>query len=306
MRTYSSSSQMPTPAPLASTSEQFDLSFTETELLHNLRACASVGVTTPSILSNHHLTEILLDHWPLAIRHIMEHLNTSVLGFSRLSSDQASLLVVTALEFHGNDLNTLFPEFSRISSAETRHFWELMLKGFGSGLRGGIHSDDIIFEKVGRGRWDARVRGLPPRERANDAALRSLPSTYSHPHSSPSGSDHYRSGIPKESLEATNSTHHQDWMHSAHHNNPTTSSGPSAVGSSYDDLSTSSVASSIRHYSSSFASSASIRSFHDMDPDEDPYESRSKRGRTRIRNPLYICGCCPKKPKKFDTEGDLR
>ena len=234
MRTCSS--QMPTPAPLASNSEQFDLSFTETELLHNLKACESVGVTAPGILSNYHLPEILLDHGPLAIRHIMEHLNTSVPGFSRLSSDQASQLVVIALEFHGNHLNTLFPEFSRISSAETRRHWEAVLKGYRIGLKGGINSDDVIFDKVGWGRWDARIKGQPTRERANVTPLQSLPSTFSHLHSSTSGSDHYRSSIPTEGHKFTNSTHQQDCMHLAHHINQITSSDPSAVGSSCGDL----------------------------------------------------------------------
>jgi Putative Sin3 binding protein len=92
------------------------------------------GAITPTLLSKHHLPEILLAHGPLAIRHVMGYLTTSVPGFSGIPPAKARRLVVGALEGRGNG-------------------------GEGGGVNG-----DVIFEKVGWGRWDARLRGQPPRE----------------------------------------------------------------------------------------------------------------------------------------------
>jgi hypothetical protein len=136
------------------------------EALDSLGDLDSAGAITPGMLGKHHLPEILLNHGPLAIRHIMGHLTTSVPGFSRISSAKARRLVVAALE------------------------------GRGSGLEGGTDTD-VIFDKVGWGRWDARLKGQPPRERANVTPPRSLPSSYSHPYSQPSGSEHYGSSVPR-------------------------------------------------------------------------------------------------------------
>ncbi|KAF7532340.1 hypothetical protein G7Z17_g13650 [Cylindrodendrum hubeiense] len=91
------------------------------------------GAITSSLLSKYHLPEILLNHGPLAIRHIMGYLTTSVPGFSGIPPTKARRLVVGALEGRG---------------------------GEGGGLE-----RDVEFEKVGWGRWDARQRGQPARHR---------------------------------------------------------------------------------------------------------------------------------------------
>ncbi|KAK7418852.1 DNA-binding proteins Bright/BRCAA1/RBP1 and proteins containing BRIGHT domain [Neonectria punicea] len=91
------------------------------------------GAITSALLSKYHLPEILLSHGPLAIRHIMGYLTTSVPGFSGIPPAKARRLVVGALEGRG-------------------------------GERGGAERD-VEFEKVGWGRWDARQRGQPARNR---------------------------------------------------------------------------------------------------------------------------------------------
>lgn len=85
------------------------------------------GAITPTLLAKHHLPDILLGHGPLAIRHVMGFLTTSVPGFSGIAPAKARRLVVAALEG-----------------------------------RGGVN-DDVMFEKVGWGRWDAHRRGQPSR-----------------------------------------------------------------------------------------------------------------------------------------------
>lgn len=97
----------------------------------------SAGAITPGMLAKYHLPNILLSHGPLAIRHVLGYLTTSVPGFSRIPSAKARRLVVGALE------------------------------GRGSGGEGGGPHSEVEFEKVGWGRWDARVRGQPPRDRQN-------------------------------------------------------------------------------------------------------------------------------------------
>ncbi|KAG9230337.1 putative Sin3 binding protein-domain-containing protein [Amylocarpus encephaloides] len=89
----------------------------------------TAGTITPTLLARHHLPEILLAHGPLAIRHIMGYLTTSVPGFSGIPPAKARRLVVGALEGRGSG-------------------------GEGGGLRG-----DVKFEKVGWGRWDAKHKG---------------------------------------------------------------------------------------------------------------------------------------------------
>ncbi|KAF4976756.1 hypothetical protein FDECE_18439, partial [Fusarium decemcellulare] len=91
------------------------------------------GAITSSLLAKYHLPEILLNHGPLAIRHITGYLTTSVPGFSGIPPTKARRLVVGALEGRG---------------------------GEGGGLSG-----EVEFEKVGWGRWDARKRGQPARHR---------------------------------------------------------------------------------------------------------------------------------------------
>ena len=95
----------------------------------------SAGAITPSLLAKHHLPDVLIQHGPLAIRHLMGHLTSSVPGFSRIPPAKARRLVVGALEGHSEDGQ------------------ELPL------------NPDIIFEKVGWGKWDARKAGQPRRER---------------------------------------------------------------------------------------------------------------------------------------------
>jgi Putative Sin3 binding protein len=105
------------------------------EALDSLGDLDSAGAITPAMLAKHHLPNILLLNGPLAIRHIMGYLTTSVPGFSRITGAKARRLVVAALE------------------------------GRGSGGEGGGLHGDVVFEKVGWGRWDARKRGQPARER---------------------------------------------------------------------------------------------------------------------------------------------
>jgi Putative Sin3 binding protein len=105
------------------------------EALDSLGDLDSAGAITPRMLAKHHLPDILLFNGPLAIRHIMGYLTTSVPGFSRITGPKARRLVVAALE------------------------------GRGSGGEGGGRNGQVEFEKVGWGRWDARMRGHPSRDR---------------------------------------------------------------------------------------------------------------------------------------------
>lgn len=114
----------------------------------------TAGTITPTLLARHHLPEILLSHGPLAIRHIMGYLTTSVPGFSGIPPAKARRLVVGALEGRGSG-------------------------GEGGGLKG-----EVKFEKVGWGRWDARLKGH---------ARNSRSSQHSPP---PSGPSSYSTGMP--------------------------------------------------------------------------------------------------------------
>ena len=118
-------------------------------------AADAAGAITPALLARHHLPEILLSHGPLAIRHVMGYLTTSVPGFSGIPPAKARRLVVGALEGRRN------------------------------GVEGGGVNGDVEFEKVGWGRWDARLKGHPPRQRAalatgNVSPPNSMPSSYTH------------------------------------------------------------------------------------------------------------------------------
>ncbi|RMZ79099.1 hypothetical protein DV738_g3442, partial [Chaetothyriales sp. CBS 135597] len=138
---------------LADVPEEAPASALNAEALDRLGDLDSAGAITPGLLAKHHLPDILLAHGPLAIRHIMGYLTTSVPGFSRITSAKARRLVVAALE------------------------------GRGIGAEGGGINGDVLFEKVGWGRWDARVRGQPPRDRSSHGALTppaSLPSSYAN------------------------------------------------------------------------------------------------------------------------------
>lgn len=97
----------------------------------------AAGPLTPVMLAKFHLPDILLNHGPLAIRHITGYLTTSVPGFAGIPPAKARRLVVGALEGRGS-----------------------------GGELGGVNGD-VVFEKVGWGRWDARCRGQPPRDAAS-------------------------------------------------------------------------------------------------------------------------------------------
>jgi hypothetical protein len=148
----------------------------------------TLGAITPGLLAKHHLPEILLNHGPLAIRHIMGFLTTAVPGFSGIPPAKARRLVVGALEGRGNG-------------------------GEGGGLRG-----DVKFEKVGWGRWDARLKGHPARN--------SRGNQQSPPPSAPSS---YSNGIPIKS---------DGWSFDRTRLNAPGSSwaGDSAVFSHHDDM----------------------------------------------------------------------
>ncbi|SLM39843.1 Sin3 binding protein [Lasallia pustulata] len=122
----------------------------------NLAGLDAAGAITPGLLAKHHLPSILLSHGPLAIRHIMGHLTTSVPGFSGIPPAKARRLVVGALEGRGS-----------------------------GGEAGGLHGD-VDFEKVGWGRWDAKQRGHPRRSRSRPDLSTSQPTPPHHPSPPPS------------------------------------------------------------------------------------------------------------------------
>ncbi|KAG0642520.1 putative Sin3 binding protein-domain-containing protein [Tuber brumale] len=109
----------------------------------------TTGAITPALLAKYHLPEILLKHGPLAIRHLTAHLISAIPGFSSIPPAKQRRLVVGALEGRGG-----------VSGSE--------------GEAGGVNGD-VVFDKVGWGRWDARVKSDPPR---------------SHRGISPAASDH--------------------------------------------------------------------------------------------------------------------
>lgn len=104
-----------------------------------LLADASSSIT-PALLATHYLPGILLRDGPLAIRHITAHLIASLPGFSTIPPAKQRRIVVGALEGRGGC----------------------------SGVHGEVGGvlGDVIFDKVGWGRWDARTKGEPSRERA--------------------------------------------------------------------------------------------------------------------------------------------
>ncbi|KXX73978.1 Protein STB3 [Madurella mycetomatis] len=108
----------------------------------------SSGAITSAMLAKFHLPEILLNHGPLPIRHLMGYLTTSVPGFAGIPPAKARRLVVGALE------------------------------GKGSGGEGGGLDGDVEFMKVGWGRWDAKRRGQPARD---PLSRRTSPSAGAHP-----------------------------------------------------------------------------------------------------------------------------
>jgi hypothetical protein len=115
----------------------------------------SAGAITPALLAKFHLPEILLNHGPLSIRHLMGYLTTSVPGFAGIPPAKARRLVVGALEGRGG-------------------------KGEGAGVDG-----DVEFMKVGWGKWDAKRRGMVGRDAAALPARRTSPTSELYPTSIP-------------------------------------------------------------------------------------------------------------------------
>jgi len=83
------------------------------------------GSITPAYLARTHLPAIVLDQGPIAIRTVMNRLAETVFGFSDIPPAKARRIVVSALESRA-----------------------------GGGMRG-----EIEFEKVGWGKWVAKVKG---------------------------------------------------------------------------------------------------------------------------------------------------
>lgn len=103
--------------------------------LNGLADFSNAEAINSTMLAKHHLPGILLENGPLPIRNIMAHLATSVPGFVRIPPARARRLIVGALEG------------GRV----------------GGGEQGGADGD-VIFEKVGWGRWNAVRREQPPRD----------------------------------------------------------------------------------------------------------------------------------------------
>ncbi|MCJ1432283.1 DNA-binding proteins Bright/BRCAA1/RBP1 and proteins containing BRIGHT domain [Xylographa pallens] len=140
-----------------------------------LGAMETTGAITPSLLAKHYLPDILLNHGPLAIRHVMGFLTTSLPGFSGIPPAKARRLVVGALEGRGS-----------------------------GGESGGLHGD-VEFEKVGWGRWDARQRGQPPKH--DRSVRRSSPTATRNPHHSLRSPSPYASSgirIPRRANHSRN------------------------------------------------------------------------------------------------------
>ncbi|KAK5664059.1 hypothetical protein OQA88_273 [Cercophora sp. LCS_1] len=89
------------------------------------------GAITPAMLAKFHLPDVVLNHGPMSIRHMLGCLTVAVPGFAAIPPAKARRLVVAALEGKGN----------------------------GSG-RGGVDGD-VEFIKVGWGTWDARRKNQP-------------------------------------------------------------------------------------------------------------------------------------------------
>lgn len=112
----------------------------------DLATSEGVGIITPMYLAKFHLAELVLEKGPIAIRHVMNHLAHTVAGFSEIPPAKARRIVVAALE-------------SRT----------------GGGTKG-----DVEFEKVGWGRWDARVRGQPAKTNRSMYPIREGDTSQSH------------------------------------------------------------------------------------------------------------------------------
>ncbi|KAK5139086.1 hypothetical protein LTR04_003901 [Oleoguttula sp. CCFEE 6159] len=165
----------------------------------------AAGVITPAMLAKHHLPDILLTNGPLAIRHVMAYLTQSVPGFSRIPPAKARRVVVAALENRG----------------------------------GGGATGDIEFEKVGWGRWDAHMKGQPPRTRkdSRDASRTALgDGNLSQPASAASSYAISNSGgiSGGGGLQIPNA--HRQWLNSARRDLPGSWTGSSLLSHEEEDL----------------------------------------------------------------------
>ncbi|KAL9094488.1 MAG: hypothetical protein Q9165_003338 [Trypethelium subeluteriae] len=95
--------------------------------LADLDRQASDGAITPAVLSEHHLPGILLGNGPVPIRYITGCLTQSLPGFGSIPPAKARRIIVSALEgrYHGGS------------------------------------DREVIYDKVGWGRWEARMKGQP-------------------------------------------------------------------------------------------------------------------------------------------------
>lgn len=118
---------------------------------HQQESVDSAGAITPAMLAQYYLPDIMLHQGPLAIRHVMGCLTTSVPGFARIPPAKARRLVVAALEGRG---------------CEQQQQQQQQKK-----------PNDVIYEKVGWGRWDARRAGEPSRHNNNQFLEPSPPSS---------------------------------------------------------------------------------------------------------------------------------
>lgn len=141
------------------------------ETLDSLSNLESAGAITPVMLAKYHLPGILLNNGPLAIRHIMGYLTTNVPGFSGIAPAKARRLVVAALE------------------------------GKGTGSVGGGINGDVLFEKVGWGRWDAKRRGpIRPLDPNHATPPSSIPSSLPRQLTGRRDSAYYGSSMTAESV----------------------------------------------------------------------------------------------------------
>ncbi|KAI9692415.1 MAG: DNA-binding proteins Bright/BRCAA1/RBP1 and proteins containing BRIGHT domain [Bathelium mastoideum] len=85
----------------------------------------SEGAITPAVLAEHHLPSILLGNGPIPIRYITGCLTQSLPGFASIPPAKARRIIVSALEgrYHGGT------------------------------------DREVVYDKVGWGRWEARMKG---------------------------------------------------------------------------------------------------------------------------------------------------
>ncbi|KAF2744856.1 hypothetical protein M011DRAFT_407868 [Sporormia fimetaria CBS 119925] len=113
-----------------------------------LAGLEAAGQITPAMLAKHHLPKIFMGHGSMPVRDIMAHLAQSVPGYSRIPPAKARRLVVAALEHRAG---------------------------------GGLHGE-VVFEKVGWGRWHVKGqraesgKGVPIAKGAQHGGLTPPPS----------------------------------------------------------------------------------------------------------------------------------